>query len=125
MPQERLGASDRCRVVRREVATVVVDLKEIETLDQAGRRVARNHVDLIGCERTVAERQIHHPWRLWKSQPVRFRQSWISIRALDEFVAEAGAPVRRLSGDIVDRPQALRPSVRAANENREGVVEPE
>src|SRR5437764_14927194 len=96
MPQERLGASDRCRVVRREVATVVVDLKEIETLDQAGRRVARNHVDLIGFERTVAERQIHHPWRLWKSQTVSFRQSSITILAHDEFVAEDGPTELRL-----------------------------
>ena len=42
IPQQRLGARDRRRVVRREIVAVVLELDEIEPFDQSGRRVARD-----------------------------------------------------------------------------------
>ena len=44
--QQRLGARHRRGVVGREVVAVVLELNQIEPLDQAGRRVAGNQVDL-------------------------------------------------------------------------------
>ena len=44
--QQRLGARDRNGVVRRELAAVVLELKEIESFDQACCSIARDQINL-------------------------------------------------------------------------------
>ena len=103
--QQRRGACDRRRVVRREIVPIVLELEQVEPLDQAGGRVAGNQIHLSGGERAIAERQVHDARRIRKSQAVGLGQARIAVRPLDELVAEAGAPLRRHARRIVDRPQ--------------------
>ena len=123
--QQRRGARDRRRVVGRKVVPVVLELDEIEALDQAGRRVAGDEIDLAARQRAVAEREIHHAAARREPQAVRLRQAGIAVRPLEKLVAEARPPARRLPRRIVDRLEAERAGVAAAHENRERVVEAE
>src|SRR5437763_270621 len=57
--QQRLCPRDRCRVVRREVMPVVIELHEIQGGDEPRRRVAGDKIHLARRQRAIAEREIH------------------------------------------------------------------
>ena len=105
--------------------TVVVQLEEIEALDQTSRRIAGDRIHLSIGERAVAQGQIHHMRRRREMQAVGPGQPRKTVGPLQELVAESGAPPRRLPDRVVDRLEAERARVAAADQNRKRVVEAE
>ena len=59
MGAERLRPRDRDRVVRREVAPIVLEHREAVGRDEPIRRAAHDEVHLLRQERRVEEAQVH------------------------------------------------------------------
>ena len=123
--KEGRRTDDRHRVVRRKVVTIVLERGQVKRVNECARRVARNDVHLLLRKRTVNQRQIHATRLAPELEPVCLDEPRIAVIALQEFVAEARSPSRRHRFQIVDRAQAESLRIVAANEDREGVVEPE
>ena len=79
---------------------VVVELHEIQTLDQAGGRIARDQIDLACSQRAITESQVHHARLRGEAQAVCRGQSAIAVLTLEKLVPEAGAPARRKRAEL-------------------------
>ena len=128
--QLRARAQDRAprhghRLVGREEAPIVLELRQPELVDQAVGRVARDQVNLAAGERAVGERQIHLPRRRGEAQPVSPREARVTVLTRHEILPEARAPARRVPRRVRDRPQPEPPRLVTAHQDRERVVEAE
>jgi hypothetical protein len=76
----------------------------------------------LSSSRKIAERQVHRLRRRAKREPVGLREAGVSIRTLEELVAERRPPPGRHPRHVVDGAKAARARLVAANQNRERVV---
>src|SRR5439155_7963282 len=121
IPLERDPPHDWRRPVRGKVVVVNGQHGEVQMLDLRVGRVARDEVHLTVDERPIQEPQVHDP-DLLEPQPVDTLEPRVPIGALLELVAERRSPLARARHRVRDRANAR---VLAADDEREGVVEPE
>src|SRR5215469_7965829 len=105
--------------------TIVLQNEQIEGGDEAIGGVAGDQIYLLVLQGPRQQTKIHDARRLGKMQVIGGNQSLEAIGPLHEFVAKAGAPMRRVGGSFGDGCQMQAASIVAANFNGEGVVEAE
>src|SRR6266581_709975 len=92
--------NDRDGVVGRKVVAVVGEGDKAEGVNEAVRGIAGDNVDLVIEEGAVDEAEVHHVRLPGEVEFVQTGQGAEAVGALEEFVADAGAPLRRDRSDI-------------------------
>src|SRR6266705_2276277 len=93
-------ANDWDCVVGRKVVAVVGEGDKAEGVDEAVRGIAGDNIDLMIEEGAVDEAEVHHVGLPGEVEAVQTAQGAEAVGALEEFVADAGAPLRRDGSDI-------------------------
>src|SRR5258708_29190792 len=114
-------ADDGDGVVGREIVAVVFEGDEAEGIDEAVGGVAGDDVDLMINEGAVDESEVHDFGGSGEAEAVIFAEAGKTVGALEEFVADAGAPFRGYGDDIGDFLQMEIFGVVAADNHGEGV----
>src|SRR6267378_398866 len=122
---ERGLADDGDGVVWREVMAIVFEGDEAEGVNEAVGGVAGNDVDLAIDEGAVDEAEIHHFGRFGEMEIVAIAPAAEAVGALEEFVADAGAPFGGDGSDIGDFLQMEIFGVVAADDHGESVFKTE
>jgi hypothetical protein len=118
-------ADDGDGVVRREVVAVVGESDEAERVNEAISGVASDNVDLMIDEGAVDEAEVHDFGRAGEVEIVAGSEAGETIGALEEFVANSGAPLGSKGCDVGNflQPQFLR--VVPADDHGESIFEAE
>src|SRR6266567_1983138 len=93
-------ANDGDGVVGRKVVAVVGEGDKAEGVDEAVRGIAGDNINLMIEEGAVDEAEVHHVRLPGEVEAVQTGQGAEAVGALEEFVADAGAPLRRDRSDI-------------------------
>src|SRR5467141_2322716 len=118
-------ADDGDGVVGREIVAVVFEGDEAEGIDEAIGGVAGDDVDLTIDQGAVDEAEIHHFGRFGEMKIVAIAPAAEAVGALEEFVADAGAPFGGDGSDIGDFLQMEIFGVVAADDHGESVFKTE
>jgi len=116
-------ANDGDGVVGRKVVAVVGECDKAEGVDEAVRGIAGDNVDLMIEEGAVDEAEVHHVRLPGEVEAVQTGQGAEAVGALEEFVADAGAPLRRDGSDIRNRAKVKVFRVVAADDHGKSVFE--
>jgi len=95
-------ADDGDGVVGREVVSVVFEGDEAEGVDETVGGVAGDDVDLMIDEGAVDQAEVHDFGRFGEAEIVAIGPAAEAVGALEEFVADAGAPLGCEGGDVGD-----------------------
>ena len=125
MSRKSVFPHDRHRFIRREVVLVVLQNCQIARGEQSVGRVSGDQIHLLIEQRAIKQAQIQDSRLGGELQTVNAREAGISVRALHELVAKAGAPVVRVRAASVRVRQMQSARVFAAHHDRESVVESE
>jgi hypothetical protein len=123
--RERGLADDGDGVVGRKVVAVVFEGDESKRVDEAVRRIAGDDVDLMIDESAVDEAEVHDFGRFGKTEIVAIAQRAEAVGAFEEFVANAGAPLRGDGRDVGDFLEMEIFRVIAADDHGKSVFEAE
>src|SRR5579872_5493651 len=123
MAGQRLLAHDGYGVVGREVALVVLEHSQIEHRNEAVGGVAGGQVNLLIHQGAVEQAQVHNQRRPGEAEAVGRHQALVAVRALHKFVAEPGAPLRRVLRRLRNGGQMQAARVRPTNFDGKCVIE--
>jgi hypothetical protein len=118
-------ANDGDGIVGREVVAVIGESYQAESIDEAVSGVAGDDINLVIEEGTVDEAEVHDFGRFGEAQAVTFAEAGKTVGALEEFVADAGAPFGNEGNDVGNFLQVEVFRVVAADDHGEGVFEAE
>src|SRR5262245_9980772 len=93
-------AHERHCVVWREVMLVIFENNQAERIDQAVCGISGDEIHLFFSGSLIRDSEIHDSWRIREPKTIGLRQACIAILSFDEFIPEAGCPMRRLRSCI-------------------------
>jgi hypothetical protein len=122
---ERGFADDGDGVVGREIVAVVFESDEAERIDEAVGGVSGDDIHLMIHEGAVDQAEVHDFGRFGEAEAVTFAEAGKPVGALEEFVADAGAPFGGEWNDVRDFLQMEVLRVIAADDHSESVFKTE
>ena len=122
---QRLLPNHGDSLVWRKILFVILENGQIERGDQAIGHIARDQVHLVIFQGAREKAEIHDARWHGELQAVSCDQPFIAIRALHEFVAEAGTPLRSVLRGLRESLQMQAAGVVAANLDCKCIVEAE
>jgi len=122
---EGVMADDGDGVVGREIVAIVFEGDEMEGVDQAVGGIAGDDVDLMIDEGAVKEAEVHDIGRSGEAEIVAGAPAGEAVGALEEFVADAGAPLGGDGSEFGHGAEVERLRVALADDHGEGVFETE
>lgn len=118
-------ADDGDRVVRREVMAVVFEGEDGKSVEGAIGGIAGDDVHLMSEKRAIEEAEVHNGGSRGEMEVVAIAPAAEAVGALEEFVADAGAPLGSESGDVGGGAEMQAIGVLAADDHGEGIFKTE
>jgi len=122
---QRGTADDGDGVVGREVVAVVFEGDEVERVDEAAGGIAGDDVDLMIEQGAIEEAEVHDTWLGCEVEIVTGAPAGKTVGALEEFVADAGAPFGSDGSEVGHGTEVEILRVGAADDHGERVFETE
>jgi len=97
---ERVAANDGNSVVRREVVEIVFESDEVKRVDEAVGGIAGDDIDLMIDESAIEEAEVHDVGLRGEVESVTSAPTAETVGALEEFVADTGAPLWGDGGEV-------------------------